>query len=160
MDNTRTLTVADHATQTPAPAPETDLETRMAIALAGMDGLLKFKHPEAIGEAQEAVRQATEAAELLTPDLVSFEPNRVLAKARRIIEKRGWHQGSWQAEPGGAVCALKAIELASECNGQAFQEATDELMNRIAVESADCLTIPTWNDRGEQTQEGVCRLLY
>lgn len=144
---------------TEQPTPE-DFDERLKQTKAWMDARLSFHYSDALAEAEDAFRSATEAAELLEPEPVTFEPNRVLAKAARIIERRGWHQGSWEANPGGAVCAMKAIELAADCDGRAYSDAVAELMNRIAIDTKDYLSVPSWNDSPGRTREDVVRLLY
>lgn len=144
-----------------------DLETRLSLASAAMNAIMAHHHGDTMNESQNAVQDALDEAQALTPEPITFEPHPVLAKARRIIEQRGWARGIFQ-DNEGAVCARHAIRLAvygpvrspSEDGDPAEDDAVLELLNRIAVETGNPATsIQSWNDF-QNDKEAVLKLLY
>lgn len=152
--------------QARVPVTEVDLDTRLAMASAGMDALLKFKHGAALVGAQAAVRRIESEAELLGLDPTGFRPNRTLKAAGDLIRKRGWTKGVYSSGDG-ALCAMGAIREAvygprwmqQELGYPAERSAVEELLNRIAIEVGNCYSVPKWNDT-RANQDEVLRLLY
>lgn len=136
-------------------------EQRLAVARAGMDAVLAHRHGATLADAQAHVAAAEDEAQVIELDEYrkpGFAPHPVLARARRIIEIRGWTQG-FREKPGGALCAERAIEIAAQGQAGAAWDAMRELMNRIAAETGEVLSVPSWNDTRRDRTE-VLRLLY
>lgn len=163
---TKTQTLPD----VPADSKALSFDERLALAGIRITTTIDHKHGDAIREAHESMSAAAclEAEELLAPEPVTFEPNQVLAAARRIIEARGWTKGAYD-QPNGAVCAINAIRLVTRGDGWYYRPtpyntepevtAMAELTNRIAADTGKTLTIPAWNDSRADKSE-VLRLLY
>lgn len=152
-------TLADRGT-------DIDFDTRLALASAGIKATLDHKHADALSEAHAEAEAAIKQAG--SPILVAparFQPNDVLARAREIIETRGWAQGAIQRRDG-AVCAVGAIRIAvygSSCgsweDNNEEVDATHELLDRIAATTGQDMNVPTWND-SRTTKDEVISLLY
>lgn len=160
-----TATETTAAASIAAPTPTVDLDTRLDLAAIGMDVTMQLAAGAALAEADaEAAAAILEAQSTEDPATV-FPPHPALAKARRIIESRGWTRGEYVAS-SGAVCAMAAIREAVYGPGwhyRAFDqrelEPAAELMNRIAADTGYALSVPAWNDSRSDVSE-VVRLLY
>lgn len=136
-------------------------EARLEAARTGMASILAHRHGTTLAGARAHLAAAEDEAQVIELDEyrpLRFQPNPVLARARRIIEIRGWTRGAFEM-PGGALCAKRAIEIAAGGQAGAEWQAVAELMNRIAVETGEALTVPNWND-SRRDQSEVMRLLY
>jgi hypothetical protein len=101
-----------------------------------------------------------------TPHL---RPDHVLGLAAEVIEQRGWHQGDFQDEATGRVCAAGAIRIAA--GGVPFESRREASNAEQAF--ADCLAahglvtpgdcpievIGTWNDAEDRTVGEVAATL-
>lgn len=161
---TKTQTLPD----VPADSKALDFDERLVLAGISISTAIDHKYGDVIRDAQAEAAACLEAEELLAPEPVTFEPNQVLATARRIIETRGWTKGAYD-QPNGAVCAINAIRLVTRGDGwyhrptpyttEPEDTAMAELTNRIAADTGNTLTIPAWNDSRADKSE-VLRLLY
>lgn len=168
MTSTITITqpVRDNQ-RTTATLSTPDLETRLALASAGMDAILAHRHGDVLDEAQAAVQDAVAEASLTEtlPVDPAFQPNPVLAKAGRIVARRGWTKGTYSSEKG-EVCAMGAIREAiyGPRWNMGVTDAREEgpisvLLDRIAADLGCRMGIPGWNDSRESAAD-VLRLLY
>lgn len=138
-----------------------DFDTRITMALAGMDAILSHKHGKAVAEAHAAVTEIQDEI-LITlpePEAQVFQPHPILKAAGDVIRDRGWHQGDFQSECGPQVCALGAIKLVTPNNFRAQLDAQRELLNRIAADTGEEFSVPMWNDSRDSVGE-IIRLLY
>ena len=146
-----------------------DIDTRMTMALAGINAIIDHKHGDAVAEANREAEAAVEAAELLEPEPPQFKPHPILKAAGDVIRAKGWHQGDYRSEATGAVCALGAIidavyggdsRISRDLTGSTWEDgAIRELLNRIAAETGDPHSVSSWNDSRSSVDE-VVRLLY
>ena len=153
------------ANRTPAapiqvqPLAALSLEQRLAITRAGMNAAIAHRHGMAVADARAHVAAALDEVDrMVIDDQPQFRPHPVLAEARRVIEQRGWSQGEWTGADG-AVCAERAIELAAPDSAGRQWDALRELMNRIAADTGEAMSVPSWND-SRRNVGAVCRLLY
>lgn len=136
-----------------------DFETRLMLADAGMQAKLAHNHGIALAEAQAAVQMALFEVDALPAVDHRFTPHPVLKAAGDLIRERGWAKGKYVA-PGGAVCASYAVTEATRgLPDDRACEARDELLNRIAAEFGEALSIPMWNDSRANVDD-VLRLMY
>jgi hypothetical protein len=78
--------------------------------------------------------------------------NRILERAARVIEERGWCQGHYETK-SGAVCTSRAISIATDEVGNDMHDrfrARDTLALHIGRDS-----IASWNDVKGRTKEEV-----
>lgn len=143
-----------------------DFATRLMLAGAGMDAI--FAHHRGSDTDPVVIHAIDEAAEILAePEVPAFQPNAVLFAAGNIIRVRGWHKGDYRSDTSGAVCALGAIHDAVYGSGgnRVFspdpreRDAAAELLNRIAIETGEPHSVPSWNDSRTSVDE-VVRLMY
>ena len=138
-----------------------DFDTRITMALAGMDAILSHKHGGAVAEAHAAVTEIQDEI-LITlpePEAPVFQPHPILKAAGDVIRDRGWHQGGFESECGPQVCALGAIKLVTPGDFRAELEAETELLNRIAADTGEELSVPLWNDSRGSVAD-IVKLLY
>lgn len=168
MTNTSTAPAKPAKVQ---PLHTVDFDTRLMLTGLGMNVKLSDIIAKVDETAPLVMTVIDEAAELLaadTPEPKTFQPNSTLAKARAIIEQRGWAQNTFGHETG-PVCALGAIRTAvygpqwmyGELGSFAERDAVNELLARIADrEGHGGWSIPGFNDREGQTRDVVVSLLY
>jgi len=134
------------AVTTAQTAVTVDLDTRLALSLAGMNVLLG--------------RHLTDVEPVeITAPARPVEGNRILTRAAEQIIRRGWHQGGYEGM-GGQVCALAAIDRVA-VNGPDRSAATRLLMDRIEqIHGRRYGSIHAWNDDRETTEQDVLGLLY
>lgn len=140
-----------------------DFDTRLAIADAGITARLAHHHGVALADAQAALADAESS--ILEPETPEFKPHPVLAKAAQIIRKYGWVKGTYGSTSFG-MCAMRAIREAvygpnwlGMVNGERENGPVLELLNRIAVETGQPMSVPHWNDSREDVSQ-VLKLLY
>lgn len=147
----------------PTPADGVDFETRLMMTGIGMDvtmAAITDRIDETAPPVMAAIDEAAEILEAAATEPPAFQPNAVLAKARAIIEQRGWAQHTL-CDDDGRVCAMGAIRMASKGNVNDEDDAAWELGRRIHnTPEWDGLSIPGWNDQHGQTEDGVLKLLY
>lgn len=155
-----TTATQNQAVSTPAAV---DFETRLTLAAAGMDAILAHRHGVTLAEARQAVREAQEAPVAGDEIHQRFTPNAVLRAAGDLIRVRGHHQGAYES-PGGALCALGAVRVASrgdlwmhESTTADEVNAVHELTDRIRQTVGD-MSVPEWND--SRSSADVLKLLY
>lgn len=82
----------------------------------------------------------------------------ILRNAAKLIEKVGWHQGSYKSYASSAVCALGAIN--QTLRGRATSEYSstpDENLAKEALKKVVGCNLPAWNDAYGRTREDVLR---
>jgi hypothetical protein len=149
------------ATKSTAAPLSLSFEQRLALTRSGMDALLAHRHGLTLADARAHLSAAEDEAEMINMDehgRPRFESHPVLARAGQILNRRGWCQG-YREGPSGAVCAERAIEIAANGQTGAQWDALVELMNRIAADTGEALSVPTWNDSRRDRSE-VMRLVY
>lgn len=138
-----------------------DIDTRMTMALAGINAIIDHKHGDAVAEANAAVAEIQDEI-LITlpePEAPEFQPHPVLKSAGDLIQVRGWWKGDFEEQTGGAICALGAIKRVTAGDAQLEADAVRELLNRIAAETGEPYSVPGWNDSRGSVAD-IVRLLY
>ena len=141
----------------PDVTPAVDLETRLALAGAGMDAVLAHRHADALAGARAAVREAQSTLPPVPEDNPGFPYHRVLARAAELIRERGWVRHEYESADG-ALCAVQAIRTVAGEGTLAAADAEAELLRRIRDDVGDAFGIPQWNDSRSGVGE-VLRLL-
>ncbi|MFJ7963155.1 hypothetical protein [Streptomyces sp. NPDC096324] len=143
---TPTLTPAS----SPTAAPELDLEARLAITLAEMDGRCRTAVLAVdVNSAHIAVDVPEFTAPLpLTPTLAPAPAATpiadLLGRARQRIITDGWCRDAI-FDDQGAVCPIRAIRLEAPGNRRLADDACVLLLESILQAFPQAETIPSWN---------------
>jgi len=89
------------------------------------------------------------------------EQDKVLLDAADIIERRGWHRGSYESGYG-AVCALGAINIAANGAALKFGPSSNDAVVRMThylVQTGYEDGVHSWNDQPGRTKEEVVAAL-
>ncbi|MFE5368167.1 DUF6197 family protein [Streptomyces mirabilis] len=144
-----TLTPVQASPPTTAPV-ELDLDARMALTLAEMDGRCTTAVMAVdINSAHIAVEIPEITAPVpLTPTLAPSPYSTPIAgllhRARNRIEADGWCTGALRDEQG-ARCLIGAIRIEASSRGQA-DDACVLLLDAIRRDFPTAETVPSWND--------------
>lgn len=161
--STAVLAVAPTSTVGAAPSPVVDLDTRLALASAGMDALLEQAmlrfDVDTAHQPEPAVDYAAPILPTVTPAPApqSSPLAAVYLAAIRIIRERGWTRSCLRNQQG-AVCAVGAIRAAAGPDRGLADDACAHLLDAIQTQfSAE--TIPAWNDQ-QTSADVVIRMLH
>lgn len=80
----------------------------------------------------------------------------ILRKAAALIDKVGWHQGSYENYGTGQLCALGAINTTAA--GRPSKDYSVELNHELAMKAMKRVIgrrIPDWNDEVGRSREEV-----
>jgi hypothetical protein len=148
-----TTTITRPATPRTDPAPQLDIDARLALADAAMT--LRLDRAAVAFEVNTA---HIESAPVPAVDFVPPSPTLApvpspystpladcLHRAQTILADRGWCRGALRGEEG-AVCPMGAIRAAAESRGLA-DDACVLLLEAIQREFTGAETVPSWNDR-------------
>lgn len=159
-----TTLLAAPATQTgAAPAPDVDLETRLALADAAMT--VRLEQAQLAFDVNTAHLPTLSVEPASAPILPATAPQpapatsplaNVYLAAIAIIRERGWTRGALRE--GSAVCAVGAIRAAAgPANRGLADDACTHLLDVIQRQYT-AETVPSWND-SQTSAEPVIRIL-
>lgn len=140
----------------PRPAPELDLDTRLALIDAAMT--VRLEQAAVVFEVNTAHLPGADPI----PDIVEIVPPvrltptaapcpyttpiaALLHRARVHIETHGWLRGGLREDHGTARCPIGAIRIEAETSWQA-DDACVLLLDAIQADFADAESVPSWND--------------
>lgn len=150
-------------TLTRTATPPVDLDTRLALASAGMNALLAQAH--LVFDVNTAHLPNSPVVDLALVDLPATAPQAapaaspfaaVYLAAIDVIRERGWTRAHLRDE-AGAVCAVGAIRAAASRDRGLADDACAHLLNVIQREFT-AETVPSWND-SQTSAESVIRIL-
>jgi len=135
-----------------------DFDTRLTLASAGMDAVLRHRHGDALAGARAAAEAALSSVPEPGPE-DEPETHPLLARAADLIRVRGWTQGTYESADG-RLCAIGALQLAATGElPDSYQDAERVLVDRITREIGREMTVPAWNDSRTDVSQ-VLKLVY
>lgn len=152
------MTMQTLAPATPAPPPQVDLETRLALTGAAMDVLLAEASAQfAIRTAHIHINPVPDISDIVgalslvpvltpPPTLYSTPIARLLDRGRAHIERHGWLQGGLREDHGTRRCPIGAIRIEAAGDRHLADDACSLLLEAIQRDFPDADTIPSWND--------------
>jgi hypothetical protein len=150
------MTTTTLAPASPHPAPELDLDARLALRLVDMTARLSeaavaFEVNTAYIAGADPIPAPVEVVPLtptLTPKPSPYSSPLadLLHRARVHIETHGWLQGGLREDVGMRRCPIGAIRIEAAGDPHLADDACVLLLEAIHRDFPHAATIPAWND--------------